>query len=210
MAPGFATTVEAVLAEPTPNPALVTLEMTESIFVQDSERALVVMNHLKHIGMVLALDDFGAGYSSLSYLQRFPIDIVKIDQMFVADIGRNPSSRVIVKAIIDLRPPHDRRGRRSRVHSTARRGQRRWRSTARKDPSGLGGRRPEVEGLVDRSDPRRLALSVTAFRCSSRADSETPKSLATLGDRHLALAGHGHHVTAELDRKRSRHDFLSA
>ena len=75
---------------PATDPHLVTLEVTESVFVQDSQRALVVLNELKELGVTLALDDFGTGYSSLNYLKRFPIDIVKIDQGFVADLGRRP------------------------------------------------------------------------------------------------------------------------
>jgi len=50
----------------------------------------------------LALDDFGTGYSSLSYLKQFPVDIVKIDQMFVADLGRDPASLSIVAAVVQL------------------------------------------------------------------------------------------------------------
>jgi diguanylate cyclase (GGDEF)-like protein len=95
-------TVEAVLLATHTDPHMVTLEMTESVFVQDSERALVVLDDLKHLGVMLALDDFGTGYSSLSYLKRFPIDVVKIDQAFVADLGVDSASHAIVAAVVDL------------------------------------------------------------------------------------------------------------
>ena len=90
------------LPRPAPIPQLVTLEVTESVFVQDSQRALVVLDELKHIGVKLALDDFGTGYSSLNYLKRFPIDIVKIDQGFVADLEGDPASHAIVFSVIEL------------------------------------------------------------------------------------------------------------
>jgi EAL domain-containing protein (putative c-di-GMP-specific phosphodiesterase class I) len=102
MSPDFVATVAAVLADSHTDPKLVTLEVTESIFVQDSERALVVLSDLKHLGVRLALDDFGTGYSSLSYLNRFPIDIIKIDQSFVADLEHHPSSHAIICAVIEL------------------------------------------------------------------------------------------------------------
>jgi diguanylate cyclase (GGDEF)-like protein len=102
MSPDFAATVESVLIDTGTDPRLLTLEVTESVFVQDGERALVVLNDLKDLGVMLALDDFGTGYSSLSYLKRFPIDILKIDQTFVADIGRDAASQAIVSAIIEL------------------------------------------------------------------------------------------------------------
>jgi FOG: EAL domain len=95
-------TVAAALSGTDTDPKLVTLEVTESVFVQDSERALVVLSDLKHLGVKLALDDFGTGYSSLDYLKRFPIDIVKIDQTFVADLERDQASHAIVLAVIEL------------------------------------------------------------------------------------------------------------
>jgi diguanylate cyclase (GGDEF)-like protein len=98
----FAATVAAVLLETHTDPRLLTLEMTESVFLQDSARALVVLDDLKHLGVNLALDDFGTGYSSLSYLKRFPVDVVKIDQGFVADMGHDAASSAIVAAIVDL------------------------------------------------------------------------------------------------------------
>ena len=120
MAPDFAATVEGVLTATRTNAGAVTLEVTESVFIQDSSRALVVLQDLKDLGVMLALDDFGTGYSSLSYLKQFPVDIVKIDQSFVADLGHDPTSHHIVSAIVGLghdlgmrsspkvssRPPH--------------------------------------------------------------------------------------------------------
>jgi len=102
MSTGYADGVASVISSRLSDPALLTLEMTESVFMQDAERVLVVLNQLKCLGVLLALDDFGTGYSSLSYLKRFPFDVVKIDQGFVFDMGHDPSSMAIVAAIIDL------------------------------------------------------------------------------------------------------------
>jgi predicted signal transduction protein with EAL and GGDEF domain len=99
---GFCSTVERVLAVTSTPPQLVTLEMTESVYVEDTERARVVLTDLKRIGVRLALDDFGTGFSSLSYLEQFPIDIVKIDQSFVTRLGSAGISAAIVRAVIDL------------------------------------------------------------------------------------------------------------
>jgi diguanylate cyclase (GGDEF)-like protein len=102
MSPEFTATVEDVLRRTETDPKLLTLEVTESVFIRDSERALVILNDLKALGITLALDDFGTGYSSLSYLQRFPVDIVKIDQFFVADLAQNQASHAIVSAVVEL------------------------------------------------------------------------------------------------------------
>jgi diguanylate cyclase (GGDEF)-like protein len=102
MAPGFVSLVSSALAKRETDPRLVTLETTESVFVEDSARALVIFDELKLLGVTLALDDFGTGYSSLSYLQRFPIDIVKIDKAFIDDLRAAPASAAIVFAIIEL------------------------------------------------------------------------------------------------------------
>jgi EAL domain-containing protein (putative c-di-GMP-specific phosphodiesterase class I) len=102
MAPDYVATVADVLARAGTDPEHVTLEVTESVFVQDGERALVVLNDLKDLGVQLALDDFGTGYSSLTYLKRFPIDIVKIDQGFIADLVHDRASHAIVVAVIEL------------------------------------------------------------------------------------------------------------
>jgi diguanylate cyclase (GGDEF)-like protein len=102
MARDFVSTVKDVLSATHTRPDQLTLEITESVFVQDSERALVVLHDLKRLGVALALDDFGTGYSSLSYLQRFPIDVVKIDQAFTARLTHDEVSDAIVSAIIRL------------------------------------------------------------------------------------------------------------
>ncbi len=102
MSAGYAATVENVLAATHTDPKLVTLEVTESVFMHDSHRALVVFRDLKDLGVRLALDDFGTGYSSLSYLRKLPVDTVKIDQTFIAEVGREPGDHAIVSAIVEL------------------------------------------------------------------------------------------------------------
>ncbi len=102
MAAGFADHVERVLDSASGDPRLLTLEVTERVFVHDEERALVVLAQLKKIGVKLALDDFGTGYSSLGYLNSLPIDTIKIDQKFVGRLGDRPDSQAIVTAIIQL------------------------------------------------------------------------------------------------------------
>ena len=102
MAPDFVATVAEVLAATETPPGLLTLEITEGAFVQDPKRALVVLNDLKELGVLLALDDFGTGYSSLSYLKQFPVDILKIDRTFTADLVHDQASHAIVTKIIEL------------------------------------------------------------------------------------------------------------
>jgi EAL domain-containing protein (putative c-di-GMP-specific phosphodiesterase class I) len=102
MTADFAGSVAAVLASTGTDPQMVTLEVTESVFVQDGQRALLVLDDLKSIGVHLALDDFGSGYSSLSYLRRFPVDTIKIDQGFINELGRDRASRLIVDAVVGL------------------------------------------------------------------------------------------------------------
>jgi diguanylate cyclase (GGDEF)-like protein len=102
MAAEFTAIVADVLAKTSIDPGLLTLEVTESVFVRDHQRALVVLSELKRIGVTLALDDFGTGYSSLGYLNTLPVDTIKIDQTFIATLTREPDSQRIVTAIIDL------------------------------------------------------------------------------------------------------------
>ncbi len=102
MAPDFAATVAGMLAQTGTAPRSVTLELTESVFIQDAHRAKLVLGDLKQVGVLLALDDFGTGYSSLTYLKEFPVDVVKIDRSFVEGLDADPASRVIVTAIVGL------------------------------------------------------------------------------------------------------------
>jgi diguanylate cyclase (GGDEF)-like protein len=106
MSVGFVETVRAVLDGTTVDPAFLTLEVTESVFLRDRDRALVILEDLKEIGVMLALDDFGTGFSSLNYLMAYPVDIVKIDRAFIAKLGSDPASKTIVSAVIQL--AHDR------------------------------------------------------------------------------------------------------
>jgi diguanylate cyclase (GGDEF)-like protein len=79
-----------------------TLELTESSIVQDPERATRVFAALKSLETTVAMDDFGTGYSSLAYLQRLPIDVLKIDKSFVSGMLVDPDSVAIVRAVLSL------------------------------------------------------------------------------------------------------------
>jgi predicted signal transduction protein with EAL and GGDEF domain len=79
-----------------------TLELTESAIIQDPQRATRVLEALKGLDAKVAMDDFGTGYTSLSYLQRLPIDTLKIDRSFVADMLGDGDSVAIVRAILSL------------------------------------------------------------------------------------------------------------
>lgn len=79
-----------------------TVEITERMLIEGSERASMVLDRLKRSGATIAIDDFGTGYSSLSYLTRLPIDYLKIDQSFVQQMQANSSSRMVVDTIISL------------------------------------------------------------------------------------------------------------
>jgi diguanylate cyclase (GGDEF)-like protein len=102
MAPGFTNTVAGLLDSSSADADWLTLEITESVFLRDDERALVVLHDLRDMGVKVALDDFGSGYSSLGYLLRFPVDIVKIDRAFVTGLGRDRASELLVCAVIEL------------------------------------------------------------------------------------------------------------
>jgi diguanylate cyclase (GGDEF)-like protein len=100
--PGFCASVASVLAATGTDPAAVVLEMTESIWLEDSDRVMTALTDLNELGVRLALDDFGTGYASLSHLRRMPIQIVKIDKGFVADIGLTATGGAVVAAVTNL------------------------------------------------------------------------------------------------------------
>jgi len=94
--------IAAVLRDTDFDPLRLELEITETILLQDTERALTILGDLKAMGIRIAMDDFGTGYSSLSYLQRFPFDKIKIDRSFVSELTANKDSMAIVRAVINL------------------------------------------------------------------------------------------------------------
>jgi len=83
-------------------PELIQFELTESALMEDPAHALEVLTRLKELGVELVIDDFGIGYSSLGYLQRLPVDALKIDQSFVTNMLSSSDSEMIVRSTIDL------------------------------------------------------------------------------------------------------------
>ena len=98
----FTKIVRGIIEECGIDPNFLELELTESIAMHDADNVLNTLHELKQIGVKLAIDDFGTGFSNLSYLQRFPIDRLKIDQSFVRGIENMPANKSIVQAIVSL------------------------------------------------------------------------------------------------------------
>ncbi|HET7922983.1 MAG TPA: EAL domain-containing protein, partial [Gammaproteobacteria bacterium] len=98
----MAGTIAAILDETGLDPALLELELTENVIMQDTRETSMMMRRLNHLGVGISIDDFGTGYSSLSYLKRFHIDKIKIDQSFVRDITTDPDDAAIINAVIGL------------------------------------------------------------------------------------------------------------
>lgn len=98
----FVEMVKSILVKTGANPYLLELEITESLLVEDVDSSIIKMRTLKEIGLTFALDDFGTGYSSLSYLKRLPLDMLKIDQSFVRDLGKDENNEIIVQTIIQM------------------------------------------------------------------------------------------------------------
>jgi diguanylate cyclase (GGDEF)-like protein/PAS domain S-box-containing protein len=94
--------VHTILLETGLAPDRLELEITEGVLIEDFDRGLALLRRLKALGVRISMDDFGSGYSSLSYLQAFPFDKIKIDRAFVMNLGRSPQSAAIVRAVIDL------------------------------------------------------------------------------------------------------------
>ena len=84
------------------DPRRVTLEITETMLVEEIESALGNLAELRGLGVLIALDDFGTGYCSLSYLQRFPVDVIKIDRQFIDELDEHPRSATLARMILQL------------------------------------------------------------------------------------------------------------
>jgi EAL domain-containing protein (putative c-di-GMP-specific phosphodiesterase class I)/CheY-like chemotaxis protein len=91
-----------VLADTGLRPSSLELELTEKTVMHDAARFVERLDALKRLGIKLSLDDFGTGYSNLSYLKRFPLDRLKVDQSFVRDVTTSPDDASIVRAVISL------------------------------------------------------------------------------------------------------------
>jgi EAL domain-containing protein (putative c-di-GMP-specific phosphodiesterase class I) len=100
--PGFVADVAAVLAESGLPPDRLLLEITESVFLQQEDVVIERLRALKGLGVRLGIDDFGTGFSSLGYLQRFPLDVLKIDKSFVDGVARGGSDAALARAVIAL------------------------------------------------------------------------------------------------------------
>ena len=100
--PDFTPLVRQILEEIGLEPDILELEVTESILMNDADRAVETLGHLKSLGVKIAIDDFGTGYSSLSYLKQFPIDRLKIDKAFVRDVDTDPDDAAIARAVIAM------------------------------------------------------------------------------------------------------------
>jgi EAL domain-containing protein len=83
-------------------PRSLVLEVTENTMVEDVDASVAILRRLKDLSVRIAIDDFGKGYSSLSYLKRLPVDILKLDRSFVDGLGTDQKDEGIVRAVIDL------------------------------------------------------------------------------------------------------------
>jgi len=95
-------TVRTVLAQSGLPADRLELEITEGVFMRDSDLTRTTLMELKAMGVRISLDDFGTGYSSLSYLRRMPLDKIKVDRSFVAALGHDPAAHALVRSIIGL------------------------------------------------------------------------------------------------------------
>ncbi len=98
----LAATIKQILEETGVSPSLLTAEITESAFMEDTELTRATLGELREAGISVSIDDFGTGYSSLSYLKKLPVDNLKIDISFIRELGQDPDAETIVSAIITM------------------------------------------------------------------------------------------------------------
>lgn len=99
---GFLNSIKKIINETNTEPSLIEFEITESILIESTKEVQKILSEIKNMGIKISLDDFGTGYSSLIYLNKFPIDTIKIDRSFVQDLFMSPKKTAIVEGIIHI------------------------------------------------------------------------------------------------------------
>jgi len=94
--------VERKLLETGADPSRLVFEITETSAISNFEQTKQMVDRLRHLGCRFALDDFGAGFNSYSYLKHFPVDILKIDGGFITNLHNDPVDQLLVKSMIDI------------------------------------------------------------------------------------------------------------
>ena len=95
-------TIEETIRRSGINPHNLTLEVTESLAINDMERMKKILNQIRGLGARIALDDFGTGYSSLNHIREIPLDVIKVDQSFVSDLTEDSYSQSFIKMVAEL------------------------------------------------------------------------------------------------------------
>ena len=98
----FVGQVRAALAASRLDPSSLIIEVTESTLMRDANATVSRLKRLKDIGVLIAIDDFGTGYSSLAYLRQFPVDVLKIDRSFIAEMDGTPNSSALIHTLVEL------------------------------------------------------------------------------------------------------------
>jgi diguanylate cyclase (GGDEF)-like protein len=98
----FVVSVADALANSGLPPHALTLEITETTLMRNAEETAARLTQVKDLGVRIAIDDFGTGYSSLAYLQRFPVDALKIDRSFIARMGQDPEGETLIRTLVQL------------------------------------------------------------------------------------------------------------
>jgi EAL domain-containing protein (putative c-di-GMP-specific phosphodiesterase class I) len=94
--------IETTIESTGVNPKNLTLEVTESLAIDDMERMKTILLNIKKLGVRIALDDFGTGYSSLNHIRQIPLDVIKVDQTFVKDLADDTYSQAFIKMVAEL------------------------------------------------------------------------------------------------------------
>jgi EAL domain-containing protein (putative c-di-GMP-specific phosphodiesterase class I) len=100
--PDFVERVTSALERHRVEPGMLMIEMTESVLVEENERAADTVTQLREHGVRIAIDDFGAGYCSLTYLQRHPVDMIKIDRSVIEELGGEPLGNTLARTILQM------------------------------------------------------------------------------------------------------------